>query len=46
MLWFLIVLAIVVFVAYRFRLQILSKVLGQSQARVQRALDRRKRESP
>jgi hypothetical protein len=37
----LIVAAIVV--AYKYRLVILSKVLGQSQSRVQRALDRRKR---
>jgi hypothetical protein len=44
MIWFLIVLILVAVVAYRFRLQILSKLLGQSQSRVQRALERRKRE--
>ncbi len=44
MLWFLIVLALIGFVAYRYRLQLLSKLLGQSQSRVQRALDRKKRE--
>jgi hypothetical protein len=37
----LIVAALVV--AYKYRLVILSKVLGQSQERVQRALERRKR---
>jgi hypothetical protein len=37
----LIVAAIVV--AYKYRLVILSKILGQSQSRVQRAIERRKR---
>ncbi len=44
MLTILIVLGLVAFVAYHYRLQILSKMLGQSQSRVQRALDRKKRE--
>jgi tellurite resistance protein TehA-like permease len=43
MIWFLIFLIVAAVVAYRFRLVILSKLLGQSQSRVQRALDRKKR---
>jgi hypothetical protein len=35
---------IVAGVAYRFRLPLLAKLLGQSQSRVQRALDRKKRQ--
>lgn len=40
--WFLLIIAIVG-VAYVFRVQLLSKVLGQSEARTRRALERRKR---
>lgn len=40
--WLLLIVAVLV-VAYVFRVQILSKVLGQSQDRVRRALERRKR---
>jgi hypothetical protein len=43
MIWFLLIIIAVGVVAYRFRLTILSKLLGQSQSRVQRALERRKR---
>ncbi|WP_271635696.1 hypothetical protein [Solicola gregarius] len=43
MLWILLIIAAVV-VAYVFRVQILSKVLGQSEDRVRRSLERRKRD--
>jgi Sec-independent protein translocase protein TatA len=43
MLLILLVLVVAAVVAYRFRLPILAKLLGQSQTRVQRALDRKKR---
>jgi Sec-independent protein translocase protein TatA len=43
MIWFLIFIIVVAVVAYRFRLPILAKLLGQSQDRVQRALERRKK---
>lgn len=39
----LLVLIVVAVVAYVFRVQILSKVLGQSEDRVRRAIERRKR---
>lgn len=42
MLWFVLIVAALV-AAYVFRVQILSKVLGQSEDRVRRALERRKR---
>ncbi|MGH3498550.1 MAG: hypothetical protein ACRDP1_13900 [Nocardioidaceae bacterium] len=41
--WILLVIVAAVAVGYVFRVQILSKVLGQSDARVRRALERRKR---
>lgn len=43
--WFLILLALVVggVIAFRYRVQILSKVLGQPEDRVRRALEERKR---
>ncbi|MFC6147805.1 MULTISPECIES: hypothetical protein [Mumia] len=41
MLWLLIIIAIVA-AAYVFRVQLLSKVLGQDETRVRRMLDRRK----
>jgi hypothetical protein len=45
MLFFLFILVVVAaVVAYKFRLPILAKLLGQSQTRVQRALDRKKRQ--
>lgn len=40
--WILLLIVVAV-VAYVFRVQILSKVLGQSQDRVRRGLERRKR---
>jgi Sec-independent protein translocase protein TatA len=43
MIWFLILVIVAAVVVYRFRLPILAKLLGQSQSRVQRALDRKKR---
>lgn len=42
MLWFLIIVAVLVG-AYVFRVQLLSKVLGQDETRIRRALERRKR---
>ncbi|MGH1561746.1 MULTISPECIES: hypothetical protein [Mumia] len=41
MLWLLIIIGVVV-LAYVYRVQLLSKVLGQDEARVRRMLDRRK----
>ncbi len=41
MLWLLIIIGIVV-LAYVYRVQLLSKVLGQDEARVRRMLERRK----
>jgi Sec-independent protein translocase protein TatA len=43
MLWIILLIVVALVVAYKYRLAILSKVLGQSQSRVQRALERRKR---
>ena len=45
MLTFLIIVAVVVvgFVAWRMRVQLLAKVLGQSESRIDRQLNRRKR---
>lgn len=43
MLFIVIVLIVAAIAAYRFRLPLLAKLLGQSQSRVQRALDRKKR---
>lgn len=42
--WFWIVLAVVAaaVLAYTFRVQLMAKVLGQSEGRVQRAIDRKK----
>ena len=42
MLWFLLIVAVLVG-AYVFRVQLLSKVLGQSETRVRGQLERRKR---
>ncbi len=43
MLWIILLIIVALVVAYRYRLTILSKVLGQSQSRVQRAIKRRMR---
>ncbi len=43
MLWFLILLAAVAVVAYKFRVPLMARLLGQSEARVQRAIDKKKR---
>jgi hypothetical protein len=43
MLWIIILIVVAVVVAYKYRFAILSKVLGQSQSRVQRAIKRRSR---
>lgn len=42
MFWFLVLLVVVAIVAYKFRVPLLSKVLGQPESRVKAALDRRK----
>lgn len=42
MLWILLVLVVVGVVAYRFRVPLLAKILGQPQSRIQRQIDRRK----
>ena len=41
-LFIIIVLVVAAVAAWKFRVQILAKVLGQDQARIQRAIDRRK----
>jgi len=43
MLWILLAIIVVAVVAYMFRVPLLAKLLGQSQSRVQRAIERRKR---
>ncbi len=43
MLWILLLVIVAAVVAYKFRVPILAKVLGQSESRVQRAIERRKR---
>jgi hypothetical protein len=42
-LWILLAIIVVAVVAYKFRVPLLAKLLGQSQSRVQRSIDRRKR---
>lgn len=42
MLWILIVLVVAGVLAYKFRVPLLAKVLGQPESRIQRQLDRRK----
>lgn len=42
MLWFLL-LVVAVVVAYKFRVQILARVLGQPEHRIRRQIERRKR---
>mgnify|MGYP004313955007 CR=1 FL=1 len=43
MLWILLLLVVGAVVAYRFRVPLLAKVLGQSEDRVRRQLERRRR---
>lgn len=43
LLWILLLVIVVGVVAYRFRVPLLAKILGQSQSRVQRSIERRKR---
>lgn len=43
MLWILLVLVVVGLVAYKFRVPLLAKVLGQPESRIQRRLEQRKR---
>ncbi|MGI8577456.1 MAG: hypothetical protein ACR2KG_05945 [Nocardioidaceae bacterium] len=40
--WILLIIVVVAVAAYTFRTQILAKLLGQPESRVQRALERRK----
>ncbi len=42
MFWFLVILVIAGVVAYRYRVQLLAKVLGQPESRVERRLNQRK----
>jgi hypothetical protein len=42
MFWFIVLLAVIVVVAYRFRVPLLAKLLGQPPERIERALGRRK----
>ena len=42
MIWILLIVALG-FTAYRFRVQLLAKVLGQPERRIERRLDRKKR---
>lgn len=42
MLWFLL-LVVVAVVAYKYRVKLLAKVLGQPESRIQRQIERRKR---
>jgi hypothetical protein len=43
MLWFLILLVVVGVAAYKFRVPLLAKLLGQSESRVDRQINKRKR---
>ncbi|MDI6909430.1 hypothetical protein [Nocardioides sp.] len=42
MLWIIVLLVVVAVVAYRFRVPLLAKILGQPESRVERRLNRRK----
>lgn len=42
MLWIIVLLVVVAVVAYRFRVPLLAKLLGQPESRVERRLNRRK----
>jgi hypothetical protein len=43
MFWFLVLLVVLAVVAYKFRVPLLAKIMGQPESRVKRALERRKR---
>lgn len=43
MFWFIVLLVVVAVVAYVFRVPLLAKITGQSEARIRQALERRKR---
>jgi hypothetical protein len=42
MFWFILLVVVLGVLAYRFRVQLLAKILGQSESRVRRQLNRRK----
>lgn len=42
MLWIILLLVVVAVVAYRFRVPLLAKILGQPRSRIERRLERRK----
>jgi hypothetical protein len=42
MFWFIVLVIVVAVVAYRFRVPLLAKILGQPQSRIERRLNRRK----
>jgi hypothetical protein len=42
MLWIILLIVVVAVVAYRFRVPLLAKILGQPQSRIERQLNRRK----
>jgi F0F1-type ATP synthase membrane subunit b/b' len=42
MLWIILLLVVVAVVAYRFRVPLLAKILGQPQSRIERRIERRK----
>jgi hypothetical protein len=42
MFWFLVILVIAGVVAYKYRVQLLAKILGQPESRVERRLNQRK----
>lgn len=42
-LWILLAIIVVAVVAYKFRVPLMAKLLGQSETRVQRSIERRKR---
>lgn len=42
MFWIILLLVVVAVVAYRFRVPLLAKILGQPQSRIERRLERRK----
>ncbi len=44
MLWILLVLVVAGIVAYRFRVPLLARILGQPESRIQRQLERRRRD--
>jgi F0F1-type ATP synthase membrane subunit b/b' len=43
LIWFIIALVVIGVVLYKFAVPIIAKLLGQSESRVQRAIDRKKR---